>query len=98
MALVFNPDQKLEVGDLAFRRMESKEFSAPVRVIKVLNGHMSGPLQEVEVEHLTHYEWELGDGAVGTAEVGATARVMALQLKKSNIVEVMAAVEKSNEK
>ena len=98
MALVINIDQKLKVGDLAFRRMESKEFSAPVRVIKVLSGHMSGPLQEVEVEHLTHYEWDLGGGAVGTAEVGAVASVMGAQLKKANIVEVMAAIEKSNEK
>ncbi len=92
---------KFEVGDLALRRMDlpaGEEFVAPVRVVEVLKGWLSGPLQQVVVEHVVDFVWDLAGGVIGAAELGAKATVYGRDLKKVNVVELMAAIERANEK
>jgi len=86
-----------KVGDLAFRRVgiDGKKFSAPVRVIEIASGpDGTFPFMDLTIEHLT--DVDLGEW--GQIAVGAQTTEHDFNLQKANILEVMAAVEKANEK
>ncbi len=88
-----------KVGDLAFRRVgnDGKKFSAPVRIVEIASGpDDSFPFMDLTIEHLTCVD--LGEWGHGVIQAGARAIDHDFNLQKGNVLEVMAAIEKSNEK